>query len=182
MMVSSKPVMKIIWFLSIAGILMVACNLATPMRWSSRSTPIAPRGAESFVSDGERIYFTATDEQGEPIPYEGGPAFGGMMMQTRLACASCHGPDGRGGRHAMHMQVMDAPDIRYEALNSEAGEHENNQDGIEHIQGEYGLDAFRQAVVEGKHPDGEALSANMPRWEMSDEDLTALLEYLKLLP
>ena len=44
------------------------------------------------------------------------------------------------------------------------------------------LDAFRQAVVEGKHPDGEELSANMPHWEMSDEDLTALLEYLKLLP
>lgn len=60
---------------------MVACNLATPMRWSSRSTPIAPRGAGSFASNGERIYFTATNEQGESIPYEGGPAFGGMMMQ-----------------------------------------------------------------------------------------------------
>ena len=77
---------------------------------------------------------------------------------------------------------MDAPDIRYEALNSEAGEHENNKDGMEHTQGEYVIDAFRQAVVEGKHPDGEALSADMPRWTLSDEDLAALLEYLKLLP
>jgi hypothetical protein len=170
------------WFLIIAGFVLLGCGIASPMRWNPKSVPGSPWEAESFASDGERIYFTATDEQGEPIPYESGPAFGGMMMQTRLACASCHGPDGRGGAHVMHMQVMDAPDIRYEALNSEAGEQENNQDGIEHFQGEYGLDAFRQAVVEGKHPDGEALSANMPRWEMSDEDLTALLEYLKLLP
>ena len=107
MMTSSKPVTKIIWFLSIAGILMVACNLATPMRWSSRSTPIAPWEAGSFASNGERIYFTATNEQGEAIPYEGGPALGGMMMQPRLACVSCHGADGRGGTHVMHMQVME---------------------------------------------------------------------------
>jgi hypothetical protein len=182
MMASSKPVTRMIWFLSIAGILIVACILATLMHWSSRSIPIAPRGAGCLASNRERIYFTATNEQVESIPYKGGPAFGGMMMQPRLACVSCHGADGRGGTHVMHMQVMDAPDIRYKALNSEAGEHENNQNGIEHIQGEYGLDAFGQAVVEGKHPNGDALSANMPRWEMSNEDLTALLEYLKLLP
>lgn len=161
---------------------MVACNLATPMRWSSRSTPITPWEAGSFASNGERIYFTATNEQGESISYEDGPAFGGMMMQTRLACVSCHGTDGRGGAHVMHMQVMDAPDIRYKALNSEAGEHEDNEDGMEHTQGEYGLDAFRRAVVEGKHPDGETLSTDMPRWTMNDDDLSALLEYLKLLP
>jgi len=182
LMASSKPVTKMIWFLSIFGMLMLACNLATLAQWSGKSTPSASREAQRLVSNGERIYFTATNEQGEFIPYEGGPAFGGMMMQPRLACVSCHGADGRGGTHVMHMQVMDAPDIRYEALNSEAGEHENNKDGMEHTQGEYVIDAFRQAVVEGKHPDGEALSADMPRWTMSDEDLAALLEYLKLLP
>lgn len=182
MMPSLKPFVKTIWFLSIAGILLVACNLASPMRWSSRSAPGAYWEAGSFVSNGERIYFTATNEQGEPIIYEGGPAFEGMMMQSRLACVSCHGTAGRGGVHIMHMQMMDAPDIRYEALNTEASEHENNEDGMEHTQGEYGLDTFRRAVVEGKHPDGEALSTDMPRWAMSNEDLSALFEYLKLLP
>lgn len=129
----SKLVMKMIWVLSILGTLMLACNLATPAQRSSKSPPSASREAERLVSTGERIDFTATNEQGEPIPYEGGPAFGGMMMQPRLACVSCHSADGRGGTHVMHMQVMDAPDIRYEALNSEVGEHENNQDGIEHF-------------------------------------------------
>lgn len=153
-MLPLKLVMKMIWVLSILGTLMLACNLATPAQRSSKSPPSASRDAERLVSTGERIYFTAMNEQGELIPYEGGPAFRRMMMQPQLACVSCHGADGRDGTHVMHMQVMDAPDICYEALNNEAGEHENNQDGIEHIHGEYGLDAFRQAVVEGKHPDG----------------------------
>lgn len=79
----------------------------------------------------------------------------------------------------MHMQVMDAPDIRYEALSGEADEH----GGDEHSQGggEYTLEDFRQAVIEGKHPDGEPLSQDMPRWEMKEQDLADLFAFLKSL-
>jgi mono/diheme cytochrome c family protein len=105
-----------------------------------------------------------------------------MMMQSRLACVSCHRADGRGGAHVMHMQVMDAPDIRYETLKSPDEEHGSNGESMDHTQAEYDLDMFRQAVVEGKHPDGEALSTDMPHWKMSDDDLAALFEYLKSLP
>jgi hypothetical protein len=56
----------------------------------------------------------------------------------------------------MHMQVMDAPDIRYETLNSQTGDHGNDGESMDHSQGEYDLDMFRQAVVEGKHPDGKS--------------------------
>ena len=152
------------------------------MRWGVGPAQQYPEESKRFKSNGERIYFTATNEQEESSPYEGGPAFGGMMMQSRLACASCHGPDGRGGRHTMHMQVMDAPDIRFATLNGEEGEHGGNEGGMEHTQSEYDLDMFRQAVVDGKHPDGETLSRDMPRWAISDEDLAALFEYLKTLP
>ncbi len=80
----------------------------------------------------------------------------------------------------MHMQAMDAPDIRWSELTSEeAGEHDED----EHEHGvEYNLELFRLAVVEGKHPDGEPLSEDMPRWHMSDEDLVDLMEYLMSLP
>jgi len=98
-----------------------------------------------------------------------------MMMGGNLSCASCHGPTGRGGIHTMHMDVMDAPDIRYSTLTSEEDEH-----GGEH--GEYDLEAFRLAVIGGAHPDGKALSREMPRWRMSDEDLADLFEFLKTLP
>lgn len=169
------------WCLILVGVVLLGCRYASPMRWNLRSIAGSTWEAESFASVGERIYFSATNEQGEPIPYKGGPVFGGMMMEGRLACASCHGPDGRGGWHIMHMQVMYAPDIRYEAFNTEKDELKGKE-GMEHTRDEYTLEAFRQAVVEGKHPNGEALGRDMPRWEISDKELAALFEYLKTLP
>jgi putative membrane protein len=35
------------------------------------------------------------------------------------------------------------------------------------------------AVVEGKHPNGEQLSSEMPRWNIGDGDLEDLAEFLK---
>jgi len=129
----------------------------------------------SFDTNGERIYFTGSNEQGEPIAYSGA-AFPGASSGA-LGCASCHGGDAEGGRHRMHMLVMDAPDIRWSALAGEAGREHDNDD--EH--GEYDLAAFRRAVVEGRHADGEPLSDLMPRWRLSDGNLADLAAYLQSL-
>lgn len=129
-----------------------------------------------FTSNGQQIYFTAADQSGRPISYSGGPAFGGMMMGSYLTCASCHGNDGQGGTHYMHMQVMDAPAINYTSLletkKQDAG---SAPDG-------FTLDDFRGAVMEGHDTAGESLNQNMPRWQMSDQDLADLLAFLKTLP
>jgi uncharacterized membrane protein len=109
-------------------------------------------------SNGERIYFTATNDRGQRITYTGGPAFGGMMMRGQLACASCHGVDGSGGQYFMHMQSLDAPDMRWAALS--------------------GPDSFRTMVVEGKRPNGEPLGSDMPRWNLNDEDLSDLADFI----
>jgi mono/diheme cytochrome c family protein len=140
---------------------------------------------DRYESNGERIYFTATNDQGERIQYSGGQSFGGMMGGGPLACASCHGPDGRGGVHTMHMDVMEAPDIRYSAMSGEVDEHgDNNQELDDHADdhGVYDIEDFHLAVVEGKHPNGDDLSRDMPRWIMSDEELADLFDYLKSLP
>jgi cytochrome c oxidase subunit 2 len=120
-----------------------------------------------FTSNGERIYFTSTSENGTELSYTSGPSSTGwMMMGGRLACASCHGPDGRGGVHSMGMmEVMEAPDIRWLTL-----------------QDEFSDDSFRLAVEEGQDPDGSIMSMDMPRWKMSDQDLSDLLSFLKSLP
>ena len=124
-------------------------------------------GRGSFDSNGERIYFTATSDRGSEITYTGGPGMGGwMMMGGRLACVSCHGPDGKGGKHSMGMmQVMDAKDIRWSVL-----------------QPEYNAEKFRLAVVKGQDPDGTQLNSNMPRWNISNADLADLIAFLKTLP
>ena len=52
----------------------------------------------------------------------------------------------------------------------------------EHSQEGYTLEMFRKAVIEGQHPDGEPLKQEMPRWQMDDQDLEDLFDFLKTLP
>jgi len=132
----------------------------------------------SFDSNGERIYFTGTNDRSQRIPYRGGPDIGMMMMGGAYTCASCHGPDGKGGVHAMQMETMDAPDIRWSALAAHEAEEAGNQDK----NAAYTLEIFRLAVVEGKHPDGDPLKTDMPRWNIDDQDLGDLADYLQSLP
>jgi ABC-type glycerol-3-phosphate transport system substrate-binding protein len=149
------------------GLILVACSSLLPSSSSSQidQTPNA--------ENGERIYFTSTSQRGGRISFSGGPALGGMMMGSYLTCAACHGLTGQGGRHTMHMTVMDAPDIRYVELAGEMEEHGG--------EGEYDLVTFRKAVVNGEHPDGDSLDRDMPRWKMSDNDLADLFAFLQTL-
>jgi hypothetical protein len=75
----------------------------------------------SYASNGERIYFTGESETGPQITFQ----MQGMhrMQAGRMACAGCHGSDGRGGTVRMMMSSFDAPDIRYSTLIE--GEHED---------------------------------------------------------
>ncbi len=137
----------------------------------------AMNAATPDPNNGGRIYFTAVSGRDGPIAYTGGPQFGGMMMGMMgayLTCASCHGPERRGGIHAMHMYVMKAPDIRYAALSTMPEVRGRNRP--------YDLDDFRTAVEQGYHPDGEALSRDMPRWQMSEADLRDLFAFVQRLP
>lgn len=124
-------------------------------------------GTGAFSSNGERIYFTATSQRGTAITYTSGPASNSWMMgDGQLACASCHGPDGRSGVHNMGMmQTMTAKDIRWSALQSE-----------------FDAEKFRLAVTKGQDHDGTQLNTDMPRWTIGGDDLADLIGYLKTLP
>lgn len=180
--------MKKLAFILLGAVLLMACQIAIPGRFTVPGPMTNPDNRwpsfRRYASNGERIYFTGTNAQGERIPYRGGPRFGGMMGGWSLSCASCHGENAGGGVHIMHMDVMDAPDIRYSALSGESDEHgePGETDGHTDGHGEYDLAAFRRAVVDGKHPNGDDLKREMPRWQLNDDDLSDLFEYLKSLP
>ena len=86
-----------------------------------------------------------------------------------------------GAIHTMHMDVMDAPDIRYSALSRLEDEHGGDESHADE-HSSYDLDSFRLAVVGGVHPDGAPLGQEMPRWNLSGQDLVDLYEFLKTLP
>ena len=170
---------KLNWVIGIVGVLLLsACSVFLRQPGALRQNGPLLEG-DANVQNGERIYFQASSVRGTRITYQGGPNLGGMMGGY-LTCAACHGPGARGGLHTMHMQVMDAPDITYGALSGETGEHGQLNEHSD-AQMEYSLDDFRRAVIDGKHPDGESLSRDMPRWQMSDEDLADLLAFLKTI-
>jgi mono/diheme cytochrome c family protein len=100
----------------------------------------------------------------------------GMMGGGMMTCASCHGPDGRGGRVQMMMHVFETPDIRYQTLTAEEMENEE-----EEAHPPYTDEDIRRAITQGIEPNGEPLDWPMPRWTISDKDLDDLLEFLKTL-
>jgi len=146
------------------------------------ATPAPTPPSDASVKNGARIYYSAVSDRGTPIRYSGGPDLGvgmmggGMMGGAGqwLTCASCHGPQARGGLHVMHMRAMYAPDIRFSAL-----ARMPEMKGQAHP---YGIDEFRQSVEAGHHPDGDELSTDMPRWQMSEADLRDLFAFLQRLP
>ncbi len=124
-----------------------------------------------FSSPGEQIYFTSLGKDGR-ISFRGGPTW---LRMRGGSCASCHGTDGRGGLPIM-MSDEEAPDITYDALvEEEHGDHEEE----EHPP--FNERLIKRAITEGLEPDGKPLDLVMPRWDMIDEDLDDLIDFLKTL-
>lgn len=154
--------------LALLALLLIACGPFNPLS--------LVRGP--YSTNGERIYSAGTSANGR-ISYSGGNVSGGMMGSGRLACARCHGTNGRGGPHIMHMSAMDAPDIRWSTLTeAEHGGHDEPEE-MEHPP--YDEDSFKQTVTQALNPSGERLDSDMPRWRMLDRDLDDLISHLKTL-
>jgi mono/diheme cytochrome c family protein len=141
--------------------------------------PLGRIGAGArFESNGAQIYFTGTSQRGTPITADTGPGMG-RMRGSRWSCASCHGPDGRGGDVQMMMRVIEVPDIRYETLTSQ--EHDGHEEEGEEGHPPYTEETIERAITEGLDSSGEPLDWPMPRWTMSDEDLNDLVDFLMTL-
>jgi mono/diheme cytochrome c family protein len=131
---------------------------------------------DDFSSNGERIYMTAVNDSGETITYQEGPGDG--MMSGALACIDCHGTNGRGGERQMMMETFYAPDIRWSTL---TGDHTGNEDDNADQHGPYTRETVRAAITQGIGSGGRPLDTVMPRWQLTPEDLSDLIDYLQTL-
>ncbi len=126
--------------------------------------PYAPNPTGgAYSSNGEQIYFTGASQSGQPVL----PEMEGrrMMPPGHLSCATCHGPEGRGGQVSMMMTTFTAPDIRWSALQDEG----------------YTTDTLKRAITAGLDESGGSLAWQMPRWQMSAADLNDLVDYIQSL-
>jgi mono/diheme cytochrome c family protein len=129
----------------------------------------------SADSNGESIFLTGRNLDGDWIPFDDGPPW---LYRHGGGCASCHGVDGSGGQWVMMSDVI-APDIRYSVLTE--GDHDEHGEGEEEEHPPYDDALLTRAIRDGLNPADEELSLVMPRWDLSDEDMADLIEYLKSL-
>ena len=156
---------------------MVACGAQAPSG--------GPVGSESTVSPGQAIFQNGVDANGVPIPRTvsqngggmmgGGTPGSGMMSGSMMnkACANCHGRDG----HGRATSQFTAPDITYANLTDPKGML--MPDGT---RGPVYTDAgIEKAVTQGIDPTGSHLQWPMPRWQLTNQEWSDLLAYLKTL-
>ena len=92
------------------------------------------------------------------------------MMQGRLACVNCHGPEGHGGTVNFMMQTYDIPNISWPELTA-----------LDQDFSPYTEETLKRAITRGLDPAGNLLEYPMPHWQMSDGDLSDLVAYIKTL-
>lgn len=117
--------------------------------------------SRDFDTNGEQIYFTGISRRGS-VSFSGGPIW---FRMHGGGCVNCHGVDGKGGRIVTMMGSFTAHDIRYKALLKEG----------------FSNKLIKRTITKGEDPEGDNIDPNMPLWNMSDEDLNDVIEYLKSL-
>ncbi len=171
---------RVPWIAAVLGGLLVGLiilgGLVLLLRWWTTAAapppfePFAPE-VDGFESNGATIYYTGFNEEGERIPFSGGPPW---LYRHGGGCAACHGSEGEGEEFIM-MSNEEAPNIQYEHLTEE----------MEHGEGEehppYNEALLERAITEGLDPAGERLDPTMPRWELEEGDLEELVAFLKTL-
>jgi cytochrome c oxidase subunit II len=110
-------------------------------------------------SPGKRIYSEGVGDSG-PVAYTQGPDW---LRFAGANCAVCHGNRGQGLTVQAGGVTGVAPPVTWAAL-EERG---------------YDEAALRKALAEGVDPDGREFHSYMPRWELSEAEMDALVEFLR---
>ncbi len=115
-----------------------------------------------FSSNGERIFFTGVNSKGESIK--------NSHDMDGVGCSMCHGSDAQGTR-----MMTDVPSLSWKYLTDPEGHV--HPTGRRHPP--FTESSFKSCVLAGIDPAGNELNSMMPTWQMSNEDLDNLIEYLK---
>ena len=116
---------------------------------------------ETGKSRSNRI-ITADMQRGEPpVPAE------------ILPCKNCHGVDGRGAEDYTDVAPLN---INWFAM-VQSGRHEHSKRSHD----AFDVESVARSITNGLDPDGNALDAAMPRYNVGAEDMADLIAYLKVM-
>lgn len=146
---------------------MCAC-LACALLWLA--TAVQAEADEARLALGQSLYIKGLGRDGRQIV--GHVGTGGLRMRgAAVACANCHGAGARGGGE----RFAAAPDIRWYALSAPYGAAR----GEAQVRPAYDLHSFARAVRAGVAADGVRLDPAMPRFDLADDEIAALVRHLE---
>jgi mono/diheme cytochrome c family protein len=148
-----------------AGLLIAFSLRADPPSEPAHLTPAESRG--------KIIYTTGRSASGRPLSFRLVSAGEGLLPAKGVACANCHGPDGKGGREGNAVIA----DITYGTLNQPLAASQP----WDRERAAYTDALLARAITQGIDASGQRLNGVMPRWALPESDLQDLLKYLKRL-
>lgn len=119
---------------------------------------------------GRRLYREGINHAGEAISARVGPQ-ANVLGGAAVRCVNCHGADGLGRPEG----GLRPPDITWRELTKPYGHR--HEGGRAHPP--FDLAGLARALAEGRDPGGHRLDPAMPRYVLSNRDVTALAAYLK---
>jgi mono/diheme cytochrome c family protein len=128
---------------------------------------LGPMAATPESELGKSIFEHGVGRDGREI---GGRIHGQLVLRGQaVACGSCHGGDARGGGEAF----LRAPDIRWHTLSKSFAPRR-----IGEPRPAYNQSTFARAIHQGIGSNNVALDPAMPRFDLSQDETDALLQYL----
>lgn len=140
----------------------------------------APRGQGAPERTGESIYRDGLLQSGEPLTAqrEGAPPLSG----AQAACSNCHQRSGLGEiEGTIAIPPIGGPYLFRLRAASRRQLTVPYVEGMRVDRAPYTTDTLARAIREGLGVDGKPLNYLMPRYSLSDGDMTALIEYLQAM-
>ncbi|MCP9453473.1 MAG: cytochrome c [Nitrospira sp.] len=127
----------------------------------------SPRAGETALILGRALY-----EQGRGVgdrEIQGKLGNGVELTGSAAACANCHGRNGRG----LNEGGLRAPDIRWSTLTDRFAPVRQGPAAVP-----YDQSSLAQTLTTGQKPDGSMLGPAMPRFDLREAEVSALVEQL----
>jgi mono/diheme cytochrome c family protein len=155
----------------------IVVAVGIPMLFSPDIQAASP--ASQSTAAGQAIYRTGVLPSGKALAATS--ATGTQIEGTAGACINCHRRSGLGGREGRSLIPPVTGRYLFRPRGGGAGPDVGFVEGMRGEREPYNEATLARAIREGFDSEGKPLNPLMPRFEMGDADMAALIDYLKSL-
>ena len=164
----------------VAGWALVSSLCAPLLPWGALATGREPpTAAEQAAGVGQSIYLRGVLGSGEPL--QGNRGAGIVSVGEDAACVNCHQRSGLGSLEGRVTVPPVTGQYLFAPRAPEAGEPALPYAETRHDRDPFTDETLARAIREGLDSQGRPLGVLMPRYALGDEDMAALIGYLRQL-